>query len=927
MRVKLFLTLLASASLPALAQQAATVTGVITDADTGAPIPGAVVSIPSQGISVTTGPAGDYRISNSRPGEVMLQVTAPGYLDGAVQTLVYDGSNQGVDCVMILDDNTSAYLAEGANDLFFDESFLDDDAEGSGGQSISALTGTSDDIFYKFTRFGYQPLYSNYRGLNSSAAETYINGMPMNDLIRGGFSFSQLGGMTSRAFRNNTATTGLGAASYGFSGLGGSQNFNTITENYSPGFNGLVSYTNSNYYARAMATYSTGLNKNGLALTVSAIGRYSDEGIVDGTYYNSGGYFISLEKVFNPHHSLTLTTWGAPTEQANSRATVQEAFDLTGDNLYNPSWGWQSGKKRSDNIRRRFDPTVMLNWLYKDEKTTLNTGVAFRWLNFARTRLTYNQGNDPKPDYYQSLPSYWEFNREVPGMAEYYTDLWEHDSSVRQINWDEFYRVNALNNALNEGKPEEERKGSTYMQQWEHSNQFNFIVNSLLNRRLTDNMTLQAGVTFNYTKYHDYMTVKDLLGGEYWLDINTFADRDINNPLASADIMQNDLDNPNRRVGKGDVFGHDYDITAMKVQGFVQNQINTSHWDVNYGLQISYEQFSRFGHMRNGRAPQNSKGRSAIQRFDDAAVKAGATYKLNGRNYFTLRAQYGTEAPLIKDVYISPRISDELVDGTKSSRTFAADFSYNWNYRRFRGSIGVFYVNTTGAMERRGFYDEELRSFVNYAVTGVHRQNKGVELGMSYKILPSLTATFAGTYARYQYKNNPTGTRMSENSLFDPIQTTVYLKDHISVSTPQTAFNIGLDWAAPHSWYVGVNASYLADYYVALAYPYHETLPNVWQKANTVEEAEQIVKDFSTQPKLANNWVLNASLGKSFRFAYKYYLNLNLSVSNVLNNKNLVTNAYQQLRVDTRNYNADAFPYRLQYAQGIKVYFNVGFRF
>lgn len=927
MRVKLFLTLLASASVPMLAQQAATVTGVITDADTGAPIPGAVVSIPSQGISVTTGPAGDYRISNSRPGEVVLSVTAPGYLDGAVQTLVYDGSNQGVDCVMILDDNTSAYLSEGANDLLFDESFIDDDTEGSG-QSISALTGSSDDVYYKFTRFGYKPLYSNYRGLNSSASETYINGMPMNDLIRGGFSFSQLGGMTSRAFRNNTTTTGLGAASYGFSGLGGSQNINTITENYSPGFNALVSYTNANYYARAMATYSTGLNANGLALTVSAIGRYSDEGIVDGTYYNSGGYFISLEKVFNPHHSITLTTWGAPTEQANSRAAVQEVFDLTGDNLYNPSWGWQSGKKRSDNIRKRFDPTVMLNWLYKDEKTTLNTGVAVRWLNFARTRVTYNQGNDPKPDYYKNLPSYWLTNAETPGMADYYTELWRDNiGGVRQINWDEFYEVNAVNNALNQGKPEEDRVGSTYMQQWEHSNQFNFIANSVLNRRLTDHMTLQAGVTFNFTKYHDYMTVKDLLGGEYWLDINTFADRDINNPLASVNIMQNDLDDPNRRVGVGDVFGHDYDITALKAQAFVQNQINTTHWDVNYGLQVSYEQFFRFGHMRNGRAPENSKGKSDTQRFDDAAVKVGATYKLNGRNYFTLRAQYGTEAPLIKDVYISPRISDDVVSGLTSARTFAADFAYNWNYRRFRGSVGVFFVNTTDAMERRGFYDETLNSYVNYAVTGVHRQNKGVELGMSYKILPSLTATFAGTYARYQYKNNPQGTRMSENGLFDPTTKTVYLKNYYSVSTPQTAFNIGLDWAAPKSWYLNVNASWLADYYVSLAYPYHETFEGVWESAGSVAEAEKIQKDFARQPKLANNWVLNASIGKSFRFAYKYYLNLNLSVSNILNNRNLVTNAYQQLRVDTRNYNANAYPYRLQYAQGTNVYFNVGFRF
>ena len=130
----------------------------------------------------------------------------------------------------------------------------------------------------------------------------------MNDLIRGGFSFQQLAGMTSRAFRNSTATVGLGASAYGFGAIGGSQNFNTITEGYAPGFNGTLSYTNSNYKYRAMATYSTGMQENGLAFTISAIGRYADEGVVPGTFYNAGGLFISAEKEFNKNHTKPLAS-------------------------------------------------------------------------------------------------------------------------------------------------------------------------------------------------------------------------------------------------------------------------------------------------------------------------------------------------------------------------------------------------------------------------------------------------------------------------------------------------------------------------------------------------------------------------------------------------------------------------------------------
>lgn len=78
MRFKLFLSLLLSAVLSSTAQTAV-VTGSVIDADTGSPVAGAVVTIQDQGISVTTGPAGDFRISNARPGEAVLTIVAPGY--------------------------------------------------------------------------------------------------------------------------------------------------------------------------------------------------------------------------------------------------------------------------------------------------------------------------------------------------------------------------------------------------------------------------------------------------------------------------------------------------------------------------------------------------------------------------------------------------------------------------------------------------------------------------------------------------------------------------------------------------------------------------------------------------------------------------------------------------------------------------------
>lgn len=456
--------------------------------------------------------------------------------------------------------------------------------------------------------------------------------------------------------------------------------------------------------------------------------------------------------------------------------------------------------------------------------------------------------------------------------------------------------------------------------------QFNAMFNTFVNHRLNDHFQLQAGLSFNYTKASYYKTIRDLLGGEYWLDIDPFSDRDIT--IAPLNL-QNDLDNPNRRVSKGDRFGYDYDFHYIKAEGWLQNTYTSTHWDVNYGARMSFTQFFRDGHMRNGRAPLNSLGNSSTSQFDNAGVKAGATYKLDGRNFFTAHISYGTRAPLADQAFIAPRVKNTLVSDLRSERDFSADISYGWAYRRFRGALTAYYVNLDNVTERTAFYDDRYSTYAIYALTGVRKVSKGIELGMSFKITPSLTATFAGTYAKYQYKNNPQGTRSFENGLYADTTQTVYLKNFYVGSTPQTVCNLGLDWAAPGNWFFNVNGTWMGDAYVSLSPAYHEALPELWKNIEncTPEKLQAKIEELSTQDKLKNAFSLNVSVGKLIYINRKVSLNLNLNVNNVLNNRDIVTNAYQQGRLDTKNYIRDKYPNKYQYAQGVKVFFNVGVRF
>lgn len=918
MRIKLFLLMLLTATFPLLAQQA-TVKGTVVDATTGSPVAGAAVMLNDQGTVVVTGPAGDFSISNVNPGNDVIVVAAYGYNDLSQPVILTSGDASDLG-VLKMDVVRSAgrAIAESQQEMRYDQTAIEDE-EGND-QSVGVLSGASDNVFYDAANYNFSLMRFRMRGYDSYLTTTYINGVPFNDLARGRFNYSTLGGM-NRAFRNRTTTLGMGAASYGFGGLGGSTNINTITESYAPGFYGSVAYTNAAYMARAMLLYSTGINRHGFGLTVGAIGRYSNEGVIPGTFYNSAGLFLSMEKQFGTKHSLTLTAFGAPTQRATNSATYLEAYELADDNLYNPNWGWQDGKKRSSKIVETFDPTVILNWLWKPKTgTSLNTGFAFRSVNYSTSALNWYNARDPRPDYYRYLPSYWTDNQEAYDM---YTDLW-HTSSFRQIDWDALYQANYLNNEANKANPDGTQKGSTYILENRHSNQLNFIFSSVLNHRLNDNMTLQAGVSANYTRAHYYKTIRDLLGGEFWLDIDQFSERDFpDNP----ELLQNDLNNPNRRVGEDDKFGYNYYINAIQAKAWIQNMITLPKWDINYGLEMSYTQFQRDGKMRNGRAPLNSYGKGDTHKFDNGAIKAGATYKLNGRNFFSAHAEYSTMAPLFEYAYISPRIKDTAIDGLTSTRMFSVDLSYNWNYRRFRGSVSGFFTNMYDLTERTSYYDDQYSTFMNYVTKGVKQNYKGIEVGMAFKITPSLTATAAGTIASYRYKNNPTGVRSYENGMAADTATTVYLKNYHIGGTPQTAVNIGLDWAAPRMWFFNINASWMGNAYVNQSPVRHEALTNLWTLYPDPEQLEAAVKNITSEDKLNNAFTLNLSVGKLIYLDRRTSLNINVNVDNLLNKKNIMTYGYQQGRFDYTDFNRMKYPNKYYYAQGIKVFVNVGIRF
>ena len=168
MRVKLFLLLSLLVALPALAQRTG-VRGSVVDAKTGLPVVGATVMLDEQGISVTSGPNGDFSISDAVAGNDRLLVLSYGYKDWMQDVIISANVVENVGTIKLVG------IADGSNDaddFIVSESQIEDEEGNS--QSIATLSGANDNIFYQAASYDFSLMRFRVRGHDSEYTQTMI---------------------------------------------------------------------------------------------------------------------------------------------------------------------------------------------------------------------------------------------------------------------------------------------------------------------------------------------------------------------------------------------------------------------------------------------------------------------------------------------------------------------------------------------------------------------------------------------------------------------------------------------------------------------------------------------------------------------------------------------------------------------------------
>ena len=894
-----------------------TITGIVKDSNFENPLLNVTISFKNKINTSKTNIDGVFKIENLANGKYLLQIKFTGF-ESQNFPVELIGNTVDLGTILLYKDITEV-LDLSVITITDDE--LSNDT--SAADNISGLLQASKDIFLRTAAFEFSSSFFRIKGLDSGNGKVLINGIEMNKVYDGRAQWSNWGGLND-VLRNQEFSNGLAPSNFTFGGILGSTNMNTRASLQRPGTRITYSSSNRSYVHRVMATHSTGASKKGWAFTFSGSKRVGKEGFNEGTSYNAYSVFTSVEKKLNTKHSINFTGIFTPNRRGKSSPNTQEVFDLKGIK-YNEYWGNLNNKKLNSRIKEVVEPILMLSHYWSiSKRSTLQTNASYQFGKIGNSRLDFNGGSNPSPTYYQTLPSYFLRNNNLSGA---YTAQ-EKFVNKGQLDWVRIFDAN--NTTANSGL------NNAYVLYEDRNDDKQITINSIYNSEINKNITINAKLEYKRLRSQNFAEVIDLLGGESYLDINNFADTEAQ--------MQNDLLNTNRVVGAGDRFKYNFNLNSDLLNAFLQAQFKYNKIDFYAAANVSQIQNQREGLYKNGRFENTSLGASEVVSFTNYGVKAGGTYKINGRNLIDVNVGYLTQAPTIRNSFSNSRENNNIVEDLQSEKIFSADLSYIRRSPVITSRVTAYYTSIKDATEISFYFGDGIggdnTAFVQEILSGIKKQQIGLELGLEAQVTATIKLKGAASIGRFTYANNPDlylTSDVTNEGIFDENgrsgNYTSNLKNYKISAGPHSAYSVGFEYRDPDYWWVGATMNFFSNTYVDIApltrsSNFYTDLDGLTFPNYNLEIARKLLQ----QEKFDSYKVVNLVGGKSWKIE-GYYISVFATVNNLLNTAyksggfEQGRNAnYNELRAD-KSLEKPVFGNKYWYGRGTTYFINLGVSF
>lgn len=655
----------------------------------------------------------------------------------------------------------------------------------------SAYLSTSKDVFLKRVAFDFSQTFFSVRGYDATNTSVFINGINMSSLVDGRPQWKGWSGLNDIT-RYKTITQGLSVSNNTFGNLLGTNNINTRTSKMKEGLRISSSYSNKNYTGSTMATYNSGLQENGLAYSISASRRWGNEGYVNATLYDAFSLFTAVDYQLNDKNSINATAIYAPSRSGQTTAITERAFNVFGEK-YNPYWGWQENEKRNSSIKKFEMPLLLLSHFYTTDKSSITTSVGYQFGKQSASRLDYVNAPNPYPNYWKNLSA----------ISEY-----------PQIDWLNLYEVNLNTANINDA-------GSAKYFIYENTiNENTITVNSVFNTKIKSGLYLDTGISLKNSTSDNYATPKDLLGANYYLDVNPFN-------LIDGFPVKNDVLGKEKKA-IGNRIKYNYKLYALQLNAFAQLQFKTDNFDFFIAGNYTNTSYQRNGQFLNQSYEDNSLGKSKKLTFNTFGFKGGINYNFSPTHRVQLNGAFLTKAPTLKNSFINVQENNAIVPNLNQEKILSAEANYLITSEKIKGRLSAYISEFRNGTTVSSFF-AEIGSGADYfqeVVTNIDKRHLGIELGFQYQLTSAFNTSAVIAFGQHTYTNNANVSINFDTSDFseDLINPTsfenlgeTYIKNYKVANGPQQAYSIGFEYKNPNYWSVNASGNYFSNGYLAIS--------------------------------------------------------------------------------------------------------------
>ncbi|MBD3616938.1 MAG: TonB-dependent receptor [Gracilimonas sp.] len=721
-----------------LAQSA--IRGTVTEEGSGEPIIGANLILMGTNQGNATNLNGEYVIRDVQPGTYTIRVSSVGFVT-ITEEITVGSSDMELNFEMEL---TSASLT--ALEVFASRSdqttpvaFSDVDQEAIqaqlGSRNLPEVLNITPSVYSTGEGGGSGDARINVRGFSQRNVAVMINGVPVNDMENGWVYWSNWDGIGDAA-RSIQVQRGISNVNLAVPSVGGT--LNIITDPSANQAGGSVKFENgSGAFTKKTLQLNSGLINDKWAF--SAVGvRKEGDGIVEGTWTDAWAYHLAASYQANEDNRFDLFVLGAPQRHGQNlyklnTAAYDRSYALSLDG-YDPAAADVHGE-----LGRFANPNVSGVSSSYNGKQYIGDGA---WVNSSiQSRYSKDFINERENFFHKpqiNLNWYSELSDKLTMTnVLYYSggqgggtgtlgDIeWDYSHNQRVADWDATIADNAYDPVNN---PNSESNGIIRNSR---NNQWTIGDILKLSYQATENFEIQAGLDWRTAEIEHYREVRDLLGGEYYVETN------------------NEL-NPNYRARLGDKVAYDFTNTVDWYGGYVQGEYVTDQYSVYATGGISTIKYTHENFFLEENGSPLTRESDNIVGYQ---VKGGGLYNINDNLGAYVNVGFISKVPIFDNV-----ISD--FNGAINEDPQNEKFFFYEAGLRYRDASGKFGVNAnyylTDRQDRsftRGVQQEDgSDGIIN--ISGLDQMHSGVELETSYKPNDWVRLDVAGSYNLWEYQND-----------------------------------------------------------------------------------------------------------------------------------------------------------------------------